>query len=229
VPRELRIRRPVRVPAVASGATATGTAVSGSVAVGSMALGSAALGALAVGALAIGRLAIGRATVKDLRVRRLEIGELVLGRSGPGMGVVLDLPFDAAVARTRDALAEQGFGILSEIDVAATLREKLGVEMPPQLILGACNPSLAHRGLTIEPDLGLLLPCTVVVRSHGEGTTGVTALDPDVMVTVSGRAELGPVAAEARERLAAALERLRPGTETATPTGHGPTEPPAAG
>jgi uncharacterized protein (DUF302 family) len=127
------------------------------------------------------------------------------------MAVSLDAAFDDALERTRAALAGQGFGILSEIDVAATLRAKIGVEVPPQVILGACNPPLAHRGLQAEPDLGLLLPCNVVVRVDERGATRVTALDPDVMVEVTGRAELGPVAAEARQRLRAALGRLEAG------------------
>jgi uncharacterized protein (DUF302 family) len=125
-----------------------------------------------------------------------------------GMTVVVDAPFEEADRRTREALAEQGFGVLTEIDVAATLKKKLGVDVGPQVILGACNPTLAHRGLGIEPGLGLLLPCNVVVRVDEAGRTLVSALDPAVMVGVSGRAELGPVAAEATTRLRAALDAL---------------------
>jgi uncharacterized protein (DUF302 family) len=128
--------------------------------------------------------------------------------SGYGTTIVVDAPFDEADRRTRAALAEQGFGVLTEIDVAATLRAKLGVEVAPQVILGACNPVLARQGLEVEPDLGLLLPCNVVVRSDETGRTLVSALDPAVMVAVTGRAELEPVAAEAAKRLRAALDSL---------------------
>lgn len=124
------------------------------------------------------------------------------------MTVVVDAPFGEADRRTRAALADQGFGVLTEIDVAATLKEKLGVEVAPQVILGACNPALARQGLEVEPGLGLLLPCNVVVRVDEAGRTLVSALDPAVMVGVSGRAELEPVAREARTRLRAALDAL---------------------
>jgi len=112
-----------------------------------------------------------------------------------------------AIERTRQALAAQGFGVLSEIDVAATLQAKLGVQVPPQVILGACNPQLANKALEIEPDIGLLLPCNVVVREDG-GRTVVAALDPQIMVQVPGRPELAEVAAEAGRRLDEALQQL---------------------
>ncbi len=124
-----------------------------------------------------------------------------------GKTVRLDVEFGVAVDRTRAALAEQGFGILTEIDVAATMKAKLGAEMAPYLILGACNPPLAHRALTLEPAIGLLLPCNVIVREDGAGVL-VDAMDPDVMVRATGNPALAPVAAEARERLTAALESL---------------------
>jgi uncharacterized protein (DUF302 family) len=117
------------------------------------------------------------------------------------------LPFDAAVERTRAALAEQGFGILTEIDVTQTLKAKLGVDMESYLILGACNPQLAHQALGIEPDIGLLLPCNVVVRRDGDRTL-VQALDPQVMVSLPGLPALQPVADEASMRLAAALQSV---------------------
>ena len=107
-----------------------------------------------------------------------------------GMSVHVDVPLKVALERTREALAEEGFGILTEIDVAATLKAKLDVDVPPQIILGACNAPLARQGLQIEPDLGLLLPCNVVVRTGEDGRVLVSALNPEVMVTVPRRPEL---------------------------------------
>ncbi|MDP9496118.1 MAG: DUF302 domain-containing protein [Actinomycetota bacterium] len=121
------------------------------------------------------------------------------------MSVRIDAPLHQALERTRVALAEQGFGILTEIDVAATLKAKLDVEVPPQVILGACNAPLAREGLQIEPDLGLLLPCNVVVRTDDSGQTLVSSLNPQIMVSVPGRPELEPIAADAKLRLQNAL------------------------
>ena len=121
-----------------------------------------------------------------------------------GNAITLTRPYADVVADVRAALSEQGFGILTEIDVQATLREKLNEETGPYLILGACNPPLAHRALTADPSIGLLLPCNVVVRADGESTV-VEALDPDIMVRLNGKPELEQVAAEAKARLAAAL------------------------
>ncbi|XUL87884.1 DUF302 domain-containing protein [Streptomyces galilaeus] len=115
--------------------------------------------------------------------------------------------FATTVAAVREALAEQGFGILTEIDVAATLKAKLGQDMEDYLILGACNPPLAHRALEIDRTIGLLLPCNVVVRGNGEGTI-VQALDPDTMTAFTGLEALRPVAEEAGRRLDAALDVL---------------------
>jgi len=129
-----------------------------------------------------------------------------------GMSVRLDVPLAEALERARTALADQGFGILTEIDVAATLRAKLGVEVAPQVILGACNAPLAREGLRIEPDLGLLLPCNVVVRVDEDGTTLVSALDPELLVSVPFRPELEPIAAEAKTRLQAALAAIAAAT-----------------
>ena len=128
--------------------------------------------------------------------------------SAMGMSVRLDVGLDEALQRTRTALADQGFGILTEIDVAATLQAKLGVEVAPQVILGACNAPLAREGLRIEPDLGLLLPCNVVVRVDQDGATLVSALDPELLVSVPGRPELEPIAAEAKTRLQTALAAI---------------------
>lgn len=121
-----------------------------------------------------------------------------------GTTIMTPLGFDDAVDMTRAALAEQGFGVLTEIDVQATLKNKLGEDMEPYVILGACNPQLAHQALGVERDIGLLLPCNVVVRRDGERTL-VQALDPQVMVTLPGRPELQSVADEAGRRLRAAL------------------------
>jgi uncharacterized protein (DUF302 family) len=125
-----------------------------------------------------------------------------------GMTTRLRAPFGETVERVRAALKDQGFGVLTEIDVRATLRDRLGEEMEDYLILGACNPPLAHRALQTDRHIGLLLPCNVVVRSDG-GETVVEALDPQVMVSVSGQPELAPIAEEATRRLGAALHTLR--------------------
>jgi len=119
----------------------------------------------------------------------------------------LDVPFDEAVDAVRTALAEQGFGVLTEIDVRATMKAKLDVDLPAYTILGACNPPLAYRGLTIDPSLGLLLPCNVVVREVA-GACQVDAIDPALMVDFAGNAEMEPVAAEATTRLRAMIEAL---------------------
>jgi uncharacterized protein (DUF302 family) len=125
-----------------------------------------------------------------------------------GRTVGLDAPFDEAVRRLRDALAAQGFGVLTEIDVRATLKEKLDADLEPYLILGACNPALAHRALEADRSIGLLLPCNVVVRGNPDGGTLVQALDPKVMVELTALPELQPVADEVRRRLDAALDSL---------------------
>jgi uncharacterized protein (DUF302 family) len=126
-----------------------------------------------------------------------------------GTLVTLEEPFGEAVERVRAALAGQGFGVLTEIDVTATLKAKLGEQMEDYVILGACNPPFAHRALGIDRSIGLLLPCNVVVRAATEGTV-VEALDPQVMVTLTRRPELKPVADEVSRRLAAALAELTP-------------------
>jgi uncharacterized protein (DUF302 family) len=124
--------------------------------------------------------------------------------------VTLDAELDAADAAVRAALGEEGFGVLTEIDVQATLQDKLGVDVGVYRILGACNPGLAHRGLRADPDLGALLPCNVVLRAgSGPGRTEVVAADPLAMLSVSGAPGLDDVAAEARDALERALDRLR--------------------
>lgn len=124
-----------------------------------------------------------------------------------GMVITTSRPMEDAEAAIRESLANEGFGILSEIDVAATLKEKLGVERSPYKILGACNPSLANRGLEAEEDLGLLLPCNVVVYVKGDETV-VAALEPQLMADISNNPELQDIASEARARLQKALARL---------------------
>jgi uncharacterized protein (DUF302 family) len=121
--------------------------------------------------------------------------------------VRVDLPYEQAVERTRAALSDQGFGVLTEIDVRATLKNKLDVEMEDYVILGACNPQLAHRALDVDRTIGLLLPCNVVVRRDGAGSI-VEALDPQIMVSVPEIEELSPIAEEAGQRIQAALERV---------------------
>ena len=121
--------------------------------------------------------------------------------------VVLDLPFDEALARTKEAFAAEGFGTLTEIDVQATLADKIGKEMDPYVIVGACNPTLAGRALDAEPQIGVLLPCNVVVRQSG-GDVVVEAMDPGLMATIVGTDTLRPVADEARRLISNALERL---------------------
>ncbi|WP_040822317.1 DUF302 domain-containing protein [Nocardia jiangxiensis] len=118
--------------------------------------------------------------------------------------------FDDAVERTRTALAEQGFGVLTEIDMTATLKAKLGQDMEDYRILGACNPPLAHRAVEVDRQIGLLLPCNVIVRRDrsDDGTVIVEAMDPDVMVQVTGEAGLEPIASEAATRLRAAIDAL---------------------
>jgi uncharacterized protein (DUF302 family) len=125
-----------------------------------------------------------------------------------GITIRTQVPFAEAVARVREALKAQGFGVLTEIDVRATLRDKLGQDMEDYLILGACNPPLAHRALAADRSIGLLLPCNVVVRTTG-GQTVIEALNPQVMAEVTGQPSLKPVADEATSRIRAALDSLK--------------------
>jgi uncharacterized protein (DUF302 family) len=129
-----------------------------------------------------------------------------------GFGVTVPLPYDTAVERTRAALADEGFGVLTEIDVAATLKKKLGVERRPYVILGACNPPLANQALDLEPDIGLLLPCNVVVYDAGEpGRTVVAALDPEALLGLTGREDVAPLAAEVKQRMQRVVEAVAAG------------------
>ena len=127
--------------------------------------------------------------------------------------ITVDLAYDEAVARVRDELAQQGFGIITEIDLAATLRAKIGVEVEPQVILGACNPTLAHEALRIDPRVAVLLPCNVTVSVSG-GQTHVRVMDPQVMTAFDGTEALKPVADDASRRLGAVLDALATGPRT---------------
>lgn len=111
--------------------------------------------------------------------------------------------------RVEAALKAEGFGVLTEIDVAATLKAKLGVERPPYLILGACNPTLAHAALEADPSIGALLPCNVVLREDGAGTTAIEVLDPVVALSIAGQPSVLSIASEARERLSRVVEALQ--------------------
>lgn len=113
--------------------------------------------------------------------------------------------FDDVVARTREALARQGFGVLTEIDVAATLRAKIGAEIAPYLILGACNPSLAYEALQLEDKVGTMLPCNVVVRDAGDGRTEVAAIDPVASMSAIPNPMLKEQAAIVAGKLAAVV------------------------
>ncbi|BBY51838.1 ABC transporter [Mycolicibacterium arabiense] len=126
------------------------------------------------------------------------------------LATTLKTSFDDAVARTREALSAQGFGVLTEIDVKATLKNKLDADMENYLILGACNPPLAHRAITANRQIGLLLPCNVVVRSDPDDpeSTLVEAMNPQLLVDVTDEPELQPIAEEVAEKLKAAIEAL---------------------
>lgn len=122
--------------------------------------------------------------------------------------VRIDMPHSEAIEVVRKAFADQGFGVITEIDMSATLEAKIGAQMEPYVILGACNPQLAHRAVQVDSSIGALLPCNVVVRTEG-GETIVDALDPAVMSQMSDDPALGEVAEEAGKRIDAALQTLR--------------------
>jgi len=126
-----------------------------------------------------------------------------------GFKRILVATVDQADARVREELKKEGFGVLTEIDVKSTLKQKLGVDFRPYRILGACNPPLAHRALSEETDIGLLLPCNVIVYEGDEdGTAVVAILDPVKQLGVSGRADLGPLADDVRARMRRVLDAL---------------------
>jgi uncharacterized protein (DUF302 family) len=128
-------------------------------------------------------------------------------RTPYGFGVTIPVPYAEAVERTRAALKAQGFGVLTEIDVRQTLKEKRGVDFRPYVILGACNPLLAERALAAELDLGLLLPCNVVVYEAAEGSV-VEAMDPEPVLGMVPNPALGPIAQEVKQRLQAAMAQV---------------------
>ena len=129
-----------------------------------------------------------------------------------GISTTVALGYDQALERTRAALAGEGFGVLTEIDVAATLKKKLDVDFRRYIILGACNPPLAHRALTAELDIGLLLPCNVIVYEGGEpGHSVVAAMDPVAALALTGRSDIAALAQEVRGRLERALKVVEQG------------------
>ena len=125
-----------------------------------------------------------------------------------GMGKDVLMPFEKVLERTQEALKKEGFGVLTRIDVKATMKEKLGVDFTPFVILGACNPPLAHKALTLEPEIGLMLPCNVVVRDLGAGKVRVEAVNARAMADLFPGAGLEDVSNEVNERLARVIESI---------------------
>lgn len=128
------------------------------------------------------------------------------------IATTVNKPYDVAVQAVRAALEEQGFGILTEIDLQTTLKKKLDVDIEPQVILGACRPPLAYEAIQAEPSIAAVLPCNVVVRSLGENTTMVEAFDPDAMMGFADNEALHMVAADAKQRINAAFSALADGS-----------------
>ncbi|GAC1394996.1 MAG: DUF302 domain-containing protein [Chloroflexota bacterium] len=126
-----------------------------------------------------------------------------------GFGTTVAVPYDQAIARARAALTDEGFGVLTEIDVKKTMKEKLDVDFRPYVILGACNPTLAHQALEADLGVGLLLPCNVIVYDNGDGTSSVEALDPEAALGIMGdNPAIATVAREARTRLRRVVDSL---------------------
>lgn len=124
-----------------------------------------------------------------------------------GYSKTVNYSFNEALERTKKALHEQGFGVQAEINLSSALREKLGIEVPQQIILGACNPQLAHKALQAEPEIGLLLPCNVTVRQEGQQLK-IAVIDAERLMEFVGNPKLRPIAEEAKRRLQAVLERI---------------------
>jgi uncharacterized protein (DUF302 family) len=125
-----------------------------------------------------------------------------------GFGKPINANFDDAITQVTDELQKEGFGVLTEIDVAATLKKKLGEDMPPYKILGACNPPLAHQAVTAVPEIGLLLPCNVLVREDDTGQVHVSFMDPGAVLGLVDVPEVEPLAAEVKERLTRVMDNL---------------------
>lgn len=138
---------------------------------------------------------------------------MIAATSGYGVGTTVALDYPHAVERVKEALAAEGFGILCEIDVAATMKKKLDVDFRPYVILGACNPPLAYRALTAERDIGLLLPCNVIVYADDiPGRSVIAAMDPVVALEVTGNASIRPLAEDVKSRLTRALAAVEGST-----------------
>lgn len=124
------------------------------------------------------------------------------------ISTTLNTSFDEAIAQVTDALKEQGFGILSDIDVQGVFKKKLDIDFKKYRILGACNPDFAHKAITSEDKIGTMLPCNVLVQEHEEGVVEISAIDPVASMTAVENDELGPIAAEVRDRLSIAINQL---------------------
>lgn len=125
-----------------------------------------------------------------------------------GFGKTVTYPFSEAIDRVKDELEKEGFGILTKIDVSETLQKKINQQIPPYLILGACNPKLAHRALEVEPSIGLLLPCNVVIREEADQTVYIEFMDPIGVLELVNKPQIGEIAKEAKERLERVKEAL---------------------
>lgn len=132
--------------------------------------------------------------------------------SGFTMSTIVSTPYEQAVSDVRAALTDAGFGVLTEIDIKATLKTKLDVDVEPKIILGACRPQLAHAALTADPRVAALLPCNVVVSADGDDSSLVEIMDPGIMEEFTGTAELGAIAEDARTRLAGVLDAVTSAT-----------------
>jgi uncharacterized protein (DUF302 family) len=128
--------------------------------------------------------------------------------TGFGFGKTVDMEFDAAIEKVTADLQDEGFGVLSDIDVAATMKKKLDKDMPRYRILGACNPVLAHQAIEAVPDIGLLLPCNVLVREDDKGTVSVSFMDPQSVLSLVDHPGVGPLAGEVKSRLQRVLAAL---------------------
>jgi uncharacterized protein (DUF302 family) len=136
------------------------------------------------------------------------IFQLLEPRMSYYFSTITDLGYDDAIAKTTEELKKEGFGVLTEIDVKATLKQKIDVDFPRYIILGACNPQFAHKALISEEHIGAMLPCNVVVRENGEGRTEIFAVDPVASMSAVENAELGSVAQEVRQKLKNVIDNI---------------------